>query len=267
MKLSCALVACNENTSYLSFWPLVKRAWWDIVGIPVIMVYVGDELPDMLKGDPAVIHFVPIRGWSTATQAQCIRLLYPSLFHCKGAVILSDMDMIPLNKEYFHSTIKDVNDDVFVSYRDKLKDQILMCYVAAVPDTWRSLFQVKSLEDIYAKFHEWSEVYPSDGKHGGLGWCTDQILLYNHVEKFRTHSPSRILYVPDPSLYECPRRDRIDRLNFHYYIQNHFYKDFISSKCCIDSHMPPYSTYSTELINILNYTSTLYGQHNNSQYH
>ena len=58
MKLSCALVACNENPHYLAFWPVVKRAWWEIVGIPCIMVYIGDELPSAkLKRPLAFAHW------------------------------------------------------------------------------------------------------------------------------------------------------------------------------------------------------------------
>jgi hypothetical protein len=43
------------------------------------MVYVGSDLPEELKNDPAVLHWKPSPCWPTATQAQVIRLLYPGL--------------------------------------------------------------------------------------------------------------------------------------------------------------------------------------------
>ena len=101
MKVSCVLVACNDNPKYLQFWPIVKKAWWDLVGLPCIMVYVGSTLPEELKNDPAVLHWKPSPSWPTATQAQVIRLLYPALLKCDGAVLLSDMDMIPMQRDFF----------------------------------------------------------------------------------------------------------------------------------------------------------------------
>jgi len=115
MKLSGVLVACNENTHYLDFWPVVKEAWWRVAGLPCVMVYVGESLPAHLVNDRAVVFFKAIPGWPTATQAQVIRLLYPALMKSDGAIMLSDMDMIPLQKDFFVGGFEQFSPSKFVS--------------------------------------------------------------------------------------------------------------------------------------------------------
>ena len=249
MKLSAVLVACNQNTKYLDFWPAVKESWWRVVGLPCIMVYVGNELPKHLQGDPAVKHFKPIPGWPTATQAQCIRLLYPSLLKADGAVMISDMDMIPLQEKFFIKGFKQFNDNQFVSLRgiDEREKQIYMCYVGATPKVWSEMFNITSESDITTRLTEWSKVYPADGSHGGLGWCSDQLELYSIVKTWLNVSPERIGLVP--WTLRIPRLDRGMPHEWFYWsdalensLKNHEYVDF---------HMPPFKEFSSIIFRIL----------------
>ena len=257
MKLSCALVACNENSHYLDFWPAVKRAWWEIVGIPCIMVYIGDELPPSLQGDPAVMLFKPIPGWPTATQAQCIRLLYPALLSGDGAVIISDMDMVPLQKDFFVKTIENNTEDQFVSYREPVEgNQLFMCYVAALPRVWGEVFKIQSLEDIYKRFNEWSHENPADGLHGGEGWCSDQEILFKQVMMFQENSSNRVVIYPCPYKHVCPRPDRLDRCKPHeWIILRESTRTNLDKNVYVDFHMPPYAPYRSQIENIIDYAS------------
>jgi len=117
MKLTHSLLACNENTKYLHFWPFVKRAWKQIVGIDVTMVYIGESLPEELEDDNCIILFKPVPRMPTATQAQMIRLLYPALIKTDGAVVIGDMDCMPLNADFFHRGFSDATPDQFVSLK------------------------------------------------------------------------------------------------------------------------------------------------------
>jgi hypothetical protein len=237
MKLSCALVACNENPNYLEFWPYVKRAWWEIVGIPCVMVYVGTELPAHLKDDPSVLHFPPIAEWPTATQAQVIRLLYPALLKCDGAVVLSDMDIIPLQRDFFVEGFGQFKDDQVVSLRgiDENEQQIYMCYVGATPKTWAELFQIGSMDDIVNCMRQLASQVKSDGEHGGYGWCTDQRLLYTVVKNWQTTQPNRVGLIPWTA--EFPRLDR-DAPEKWLHLHDEL-KTELQSKQYVDFHMPP----------------------------
>jgi hypothetical protein len=247
MKLSCALVACNENTHYLDFWPAVKRAWNSIVNIPCKMVYVGDIPHPTLKDDPDVFFFQAIPEWPTATQAQCIRLLYPALLHdyMDGAIVISDMDMVPMQSDFFVKGFSPFQENQFVSLRgiSEEEKQIYMCYVGATPNTWGDLFGIKTLEDIQCRMKEWSQQYLSNGLHGSIGWFSDQLILYNYVKQFPEERVGTYPCVPIP---------RVDRIYPYVWasLSDTFQKD-LQNKKFVDFHMPPYNSYNAIINKII----------------
>lgn len=265
MKLSCAVVACNENPAYLAFWPIVKRAWNEIVGIPVILVYIGHDLPPQLEGDASVVIIPPNPYWPTATQAQCVRLLFPALIQCEGAVIVSDMDMIPLQPQWFHETLAPFADTDFVSYRPPLNDEVVMCYVAACPQTWRDLFGSTSMESIQAILRDWAVAIPSDGRRGGQGWCTDQRMLYQIL--FQTEG-DRVKFVEDPAKHACPRPDRMDRaIPDEWTVFGQDVQAALAAKQFVDFHMPPYIPYKELIDAVCDHAITHRDSPYDPQYH
>lgn len=252
MKLDYVLVACNDNKHYLDFWPAVKTAWQEVVGVLCYMIYVGEALPENLKTDPGVIWFKPIEGWPTATQAQVIRLLYPALLDCSGAVMISDMDMIPMQSGFFRDGLSLFSDSQFVSLRgiDEHEKQIYMCYVAATPRTWRDMFKIETIEDIRSVMTALSQQYPADGMHGGNGWCTDQIVLYKKVKEWQRDLPERVGLIPWTP--QIPRLDRGNPMEWFYWTE--LLETKIMNKAYIDFHMPPYEDFRDNIDNILKYT-------------
>ena len=182
LRLAQVLVASDQNPHYLDCWPLVRRAWREIAGLETVLVLVAaaGEVPEELRADPAVLVFEPVAGLHTAFQAQCIRLLYPALLETDGAVMTSDVDMVPLDRRYFRRPAGQVDERHFVSYRDVLLriGQLPICYNAALPETWRELFAIDGLESLRARLAEWGAGLDYDGVRGGRGWDTDQLILY-----------------------------------------------------------------------------------------
>jgi hypothetical protein len=259
MKLSCALVACNDNPHYLDFWGVVKKAWWDVVGIPCIMIYVAETIPERLAADPAVIHFKPIEGWKTATQAQVIRLLYPALLKCDGVIVLSDMDMIPMQADFFHKGFSSFDATQFVSLRgiDEYEKQIYMCYVGATPQTWRDLFGITSAEDVRTTMELLSQQNPADGEHGGTGWCTDQQILYTAVKQWQATQPERVGLLPwSPTIPRLDRGDPSEWIQPFVQLQQQ-----IQLGGYVDFHMPPYAPFKQRIDEILSFAATPTNQH------
>jgi hypothetical protein len=236
MKLSAALVACNENPAYLEFWPIVKYAWWHVVGIPAIMVYVGETVPEDLKNDPCVIHFPPVEGWPTATQAQVIRLLYPALLQADGAVVISDMDIIPMQKDFFVDGFAKFREDQFVSLRgvDDEEKQVYMCYVGATPEIWRKMFQVESADDVRRYITAMRDGISSSGMRGGKGWFTDQLILYDRVKEWQGRDDDSLGLIslqPEgtfhrldraaPDVWETVSEELLTQVKQKYYIDFH----------------------------------------------
>jgi hypothetical protein len=249
MRLDCVLVACNDNPKYLNFWPIVKQAWWEIAQLPCILVYVGDSLPPQLANDPAVKFFKAIPGWPTATQAQCIRLLYPALLKCQGAVMLSDMDMIPMQRDWFGNGFAKFDETQFVSLRgiDENEKQIYMCYVGATPKVWSELFYIHSEDSITAQLKAWAQMYPADGQHGGTGWCTDQIELYRRIKALQQTQPSKVGLIP-----WTPQISRLDRGNPYDWIQLTPTVQYnLQTVHYVDFHMPPWELFEAQIREIL----------------
>jgi hypothetical protein len=182
LELTHMLTAVDLNPRYLDLWPVVRRAWSEIAAVDPILVLVAarNAVPPELAGDAGVRIFEPEPGLSTVLQAQCIRLLYPALLESEGAVIVSDVDMVPLSPRYFHRPLARIDHRHFVAYRDVLLPlgEMAICYNAALPTTWRSVFGVRDLDDVRTMLRAWAEGVDHDGSHGGTGWTTDQRRLY-----------------------------------------------------------------------------------------
>jgi hypothetical protein len=127
-----------------------------------------------------VVVVEPVDDLHTAFQAQCVRLLQPALVETDGAVLTADIDMLPLDPRYFHRHAGRVDERHFLAYRDVLLwgGEIPICYNAARPRTWRTIFGVETLSDVRERLEVWTRGLEYTGARGGAGWFTDQQILY-----------------------------------------------------------------------------------------
>lgn len=177
MKIGTILVATDTNPLYCDFIPSFVRAWKALVPeADICIVMIADNIPERFSEYAAHIRlFPPIPGLHTAFQAQCIRLLYPRQIARAEGVLITDMDMLPMNRRYYVNSIHSYPDDAFVVYRDVcLPGEISMCYNVALPAVWSSMFGDESIENA---LREWYVGTSYSGMHGGAGWGTDQTIL------------------------------------------------------------------------------------------
>lgn len=192
MRLGTCLTACDRNAGYYRFFPPYRRAWRQVAGVSPKLVLVAEEIPSEIREfTDDITLFPPIEGIHTAFQAQCIRLLIPALLpEENGSVLISDIDMIPLNNCYFTTNIAKLGDDAFVVYRsDALPEyqQFAICYNAALPSTWSELFGgIRSERDVRNTLGQWwSRWSQYDGQPGSSGWYADQIILFERAMAWR----------------------------------------------------------------------------------
>jgi hypothetical protein len=210
MKVGTVLVATDTNPLYMDFIPIFIKAWKSLLPeADVCVVLVANEIPEQFKQYTDCIKlFPPIPGVHTAFQAQCIRLLYPREIARDEGVLITDMDMLPMNRRYYVDSIEAIPQDHFVVYRDVcLPSEISMCYNVAHPSVWRSMFGV---DDISTILQGWYSGTGYDGIHGGTGWNTDQTIL---VTKFNNWTgPKTIL---NDTITQFSRLDRVLPWQFH----------------------------------------------------
>jgi hypothetical protein len=204
MKLGTILTATDLNPLYYEFIPNFIKAWNILFpDADVVVVLIADEIPEHLEQYSANIKlFKPLPNILTAFQAQCIRLLYPRHIERNDGVLITDMDMLPMNRSYYADSIKDISDDTFVTYRDVcLPTEIAMCYNIATPAVWRGVFGSNTTESL---LQSWNASIVYDGRHGGEGWSTDQKIL---LKKFNLWSGPKITL--NDSITKFNRLDRI----------------------------------------------------------
>lgn len=144
----------------------------------------------------------------------------------------SDIDMMPMSRAYFLGSVANISDDSFVVYRSNAiparEREIAICYNAASPETWRQLIEpVGSIAEANAVIKRWHDKITYDGRHGGLGWSTDQRLLMHYVSNF---DPGRVRRLTDRPL-KFARLDRSsigDRLSVahRFLTSSRFYADY-----------------------------------------
>lgn len=125
----------------------------------------------------------------TVFQAQTVRLCYAALIDTPGAVIVSDMDLIPLESRYYTKPWFDLDSKQFLVYRDLLTklNQYPICFNAAHPTVWGSVLKISNEDDVANRLKEFHRICGGgtfSGLRGGHGWFCDQEMLYQNIEQW-----------------------------------------------------------------------------------
>ncbi len=214
-SIDTVLVSSTLDPKYLDFFPIVHKAWKDIVGINCILVLIANSIPEHLSKYKSNIILYNNKNVSPVFQSQCIRLLIPGIIneyfpHVKG-VIISDIDMIPTCKDYYNILLT----DKFVVYRNAVEEhkEYPMCYNAATPAIWNDVFGtsdvfgtrkiiVSESKNMYGTrktvsyenkvdnileswYLECTEGKQYSGTPGHRHWCFDQRKLYSILQGYK----------------------------------------------------------------------------------
>lgn len=207
MRVATVITACNENPMYLQYVPLFIHTWGKVFPkVHVIVVLIMQKLPT--EFEPFVDNIVvipPVAGVPTAFNAQYIRLLYPSLLGDEvGAIMTTDVDMVPLKTPYWSAVI---SPGEFCLFPERpARDQIAMCYCAAHSSVWRDIFQIKDRDNIRKRMQA---VSGSVDFRFETAWYTDQKDLYNYVMNWGKKWGKKITQLRKP----ISRLDRADTLS------------------------------------------------------
>jgi len=190
MKLDCVLSAVNENTIYIDFIPIFIETWKKLyTDIDIKIILIAKKIPEKyLCYKNNIILFEPIESVLTSFTSQFIRLLYPCILNYENGVMITDIDMLPMNRTYYTKNIELYDNNKFIYFLENILfniNQIAMCYNVATPNIWKDIFKIYSLEDIRTKIKNAFKNNNIKEGHGNSGWCTDQKFLYNSINNWK----------------------------------------------------------------------------------
>jgi hypothetical protein len=183
MKLKYSVVSSDSNPEYLDFWPYVAKAW-ERIGISPVLLYIDNNPPpDWVYEHGKVVYLESIKEWTIVQQAQCIRFWASRVLD--KPFIISDMDMLPISKEYYENGAEQIGDKGIVSYSSDIikyrwyrtNPQYPMCYLAGDPQSFVDLLNIIELDH---------KIFLRRLMHMSMRAGTDQKFFYNQTLRNKT---------------------------------------------------------------------------------
>ena len=239
MKIDIAIHSSNSNPFYLDFWSIVSKIWKNKFNITPILIYIDhnhDTEIDDTHG--VVIKYKPINNIEISLQCLWIRYWITSQYLDKVCII-SDIDMLPISKNYFIEQIKIIDENKYV-HLNPYTGYLPSCYHVA---KGKKFVDVLNLENIWEESIRNLNSLKIGYKHNidndnFESWGSDEIYATKKINEYE----NKELFV-----FITRQYDRIDRSNW-FYTEKEIYNDKYA-----DSHsIRPYSKYKKEIDNLVN---------------
>jgi hypothetical protein len=238
MKINYAIVGSNLNPLYIDFWPIVSKVWKTVFNITPVLALICDEDSDLIEDEYGLVKkFKSIDGIDTGLQSQIVRF-YVTKF-LKGNCVISDIDMLPLSKNYFINQVEEFDDNKFyVMSADNGEcinnRELPMCYNIGSSLKFNDILNMNcTWEEFANQLHNMNE-----------GWSTDQKFLFKKIEEYINKEE---IVLMSRGWTFGPANYRIDRLLWKYdpyLVSNDYY---------VDAHLlRPYSQYKEEVDKLAN---------------
>lgn len=239
MKINYAIIGSNMNPMYLDFWPIVSKTWKKIFNITPVLGLICDEDSDFFEDEYGLVKkFKAIESIDSALQSQIIRLFLTK--ELEGNIIISDIDMVPLSKEYFIEQVENFDVSKIYSMSTDNADcnknkEIPMCYNISDSQLFSKMLELDNT---------WLE-FANRLNSMGFGWTTDQSYLWLKLQEYRSNNPNDVVFLNRG--WGNYAWKRIDRLYWSYAPQ------LVSSGYYIDSHLlRPYNENKEEVDKLIN---------------
>ena len=164
-----------------------------------------------------------------------IRFLIPALMKYSNGIMITDIDILPMNSSYYTQHIKDVQNDYFVNLRNWTDGlQYAACYYVGTAKIWGEVMEIKSVKDIYTRLYEvWHSHIHTIPQHlkknpRYKGWYIDQLDTYKQVTKWNSYTNRFILKEDTKTGFNRLNRSKSFKLtpDIIHNIKEHKYTDY-----------------------------------------
>lgn len=233
MKFTDVLTATDNNPLYYKFVPIFIRAWKKLFPeIKIHIILISEQMIHELEPYSEYIKlFPPLKDVKSSFIAQNIRLLYPCLLETEGGVLITDMDIVPMNRDYYVKSIENIDNDKFVCYRQLEcvgKNEMVICYNIALPKIWKQIFSINTLGDIN---YTLQNILNNNIKYVGHDnmpfWITDQLYLYECTQRWNKTNNNLVILNDDVTKFKRLDRNRFpNHTELVYNIQSGQFSDY-----------------------------------------
>lgn len=238
MKIQKVIHSSNSNPLYLDFWPIVSKIWKIFFNIEPILLYINDNNVDIDETYGSVIKIQPANNIPIELQTLWVRYWFPST-EPETIFMISDIDMLPLSREYFMYNIQNYDDDSYLHLNPCIDTYGLIpsCYHVAKGKKFKTILETEeSFEKDLIKLTNFDKTY-SNGWFNDEKYATKKLIEYSRDHK---------------DIFLIPRHDgqnghRIDRSKWIYdasLLKNGYYYDCHSIR--------PYQQYKQHIDNLCN---------------
>ena len=225
-EINYVIISSDDNPMYKDFYPIVAKRWYDL-GFKTYYVNITDS-DGIEKNEWGIIHKIKALDFvSTGFQSQVVRL-FSSKF-IEGNIMMSDIDMLPINGDYYKQYLNELTDDNVIIYSGQPYGDVPyypMCYVLSNSKNFRKYLDIENID-----FSEYCKILSDNYDQA---WNTDENFMWEKFENFR----DKLIIKNDRDFSR-----RIDRGNWTYnlnllkggyYIDSHLLRPYLQYKIYID---------------------------------
>lgn len=226
MKIDYALMASNNDPLYLDFWPIVSKLWKEKFNITPVLYYIDDNHNveiDETYGE--VIKLKPIP--KIPVYLQCLWVRYWGFVNYPNDVcIISDIDMLPLSKEYFIDSISNIDDDKYVHLNPCFKSYgtLPSCYHICRGSKFKEILELHDNWEDSITFLNNLDLGRNPG-NGNNKWFSDEEYSSNKIFDYKTNKPDEVIFLDRDGGQNGRRIDRSDWAYNIEYVKNNYYYD------------------------------------------
>jgi hypothetical protein len=231
--LNYVIIGSDENPLYYDFWDVISKVWLEVFKITPVLGLISDDDSEIFPSKYGLVKkFKKIDGIDTGLLSQIVRFYLPK--YLSGYCLVSDIDMMPLSKNYFSETCEELDENIVILHSSDnpecLRDNMYpMCYFAAHSKTFSKIF------DIDLEWNEFSKLLHDRNE----SWFTDQKYLFEKINKYQSETENCIFLDRG---WSGSAHKRIDRINWSYEPNK------VKQGYYIDSHLlRPYSKHWSEI--------------------
>ena len=224
------IISSDDNPMYKDFYPIVAKRWLEL-GFKTYYLNISDS-DEIIENEYGVIHKIKALDFvSTGFQSQVVRLFSSNFI--EGNIMMSDIDMLPINGEYYKQYVGELTNENVIIYSGQPYGNVPyypMCYVLSHSSNFKKYLDIENIN-----FSEYCKML-SDNY--GQAWNTDENFMYDRFQNYKEN-----LVVKNDRDFSR----RVDRGNWIYSI------DLLKRGHYIDSHMlRPYNQYRIQINKLIN---------------